>query len=533
MLITLIAGARPNFMKIASLIKAIQTAAEAGKDIAYRLVHTGQHYDKNMSDTFFEELGIPMPDVNLGCGGGTQAEQTANIMVAFEKDLMQNPTDLVLVVGDVTSTMACSIVAKKLNTKVCHVEAGIRSWDLTMPEEINRMVTDALADYMFTTSEVANKNLVMAGACLEKPTPNPFLKEGEHASFANTYGAHTADSTQYDLLKENAKTNRKNPTEAESVMWDMLKGNNLGYHFRRQHIILDYIVDFICLEKGLVIELDGGYHNDPQQKAYDGYRTAHLQRLGYTELRFKNEELLCNPDSVIQKITETLEQLPSLQGRGGDRLPEERYTFPRTLQRVWYVGNVMIDTLLANRSRFRRPAVYDELGLTEKNYIVMTMHRPANVDEEAHLKALMEQIITNVHGLPIIFPIHPRTAKIFYNLWGDEAQLKQLFPNLHIVDPMGYLEFNYLVERAKAVVTDSGGITEETTVMGVPCITLRDNTERPETCTVGTNELIGTNPAAVKPALDLLFSGQWKKGNIPALWDGHTAERIVEILLSV
>ena len=550
MLITLIAGARPNFMKIAPLIKAIQAAEAVGKDIHYRLVHTGQHYDKNMSDTFFEELGIPMPDVNLGCGGGTQAEQTANIMVAFERDLMQNPTDLVLVVGDVTSTMACSIVAKKLNTKVCHVEAGIRSWDLTMPEEINRMVTDALADYMFTTSEVANKNLVLSGCSLEKPTPNPFLKEGEHASFANTWGAHTADSTQYDLLKENAKTNRKNPTEAESVMWDMLKGNNLGYHFRRQHIILDYIVDFICLEKGLVIELDGGYHNDPQQKAYDGYRTAHLQRLGYTELRFKNEELLCNPDDVIKKIKETLESLPSinslpfgegqgvgslpsLQGRGGDRLPEERYTFPRTLQRVWYVGNVMIDTLLANRSRFRKPEVYDTLGLEEKNYIVMTMHRPANVDEEAHLKALMEQIITNVHGLPIIFPIHPRTAKIFYNLWGNEEQLKALFPNLHIVAPMGYLEFNYLVERAKAVVTDSGGITEETTVMGVPCITLRDNTERPETCTVGTNELIGTDPAAVKPALDLLFGGQWKKGAIPALWDGHTAERIVEILLGV
>ena len=394
MLITLIAGARPNFMKIAPLIKAIQAAEATGKDIHYRLVHTGQHYDKNMSDTFFEELGIPMPDVNLGCGGGTQAEQTANIMMAFEKDLMANPTDIVIVVGDVTSTMACSIVAKKLNTKVCHVEAGIRSWDLTMPEEINRMVTDALADYMFTTSEVANKNLVLSGCSLEN-VPNSLIASSPH------------------------------------------------------------------------------------------------------------------------------------------RLPEEGYTFERVKQRVWYVGNVMIDTLLANRSRFRRPAVFDELGLVEKNYIVMTMHRPANVDEETHLKALMEQIITNVHGLPIIFPIHPRTAKIFYNLWGDEAQLKQLFPNLHIVDPMGYLEFNYLVERAKAVVTDSGGITEETTVMGVPCITLRDNTERPETCTVGTNELIGTDPAAVKPALDLLFSGQWKKGAIPALWDGHTAERIVDILLAL
>ena len=411
MLITLIAGARPNFMKIAPLIKAIQKANNEGKDIHYRLVHTGQHYDKNMSDTFFEELGIPMPDVNLGCGGGTQAEQTANIMVAFERDLIANPTDLVLVVGDVTSTMACSIVAKKLNTRVCHVEAGIRSWDLSMPEEINRMVTDSLADYMFTTSEVANKNLLLQGASLE------------------------------------------------------VKGERL--------------------------EVKG---------EENGEADIHASRL----------------------IASSPHNLPVLD--------EEQYAFKRNVQRVWWVGNVMIDTLLANRARFRRPAVYDELCLQEKNYVVMTMHRPANVDEEQHLKALMEQIITNVHGLPIIFPIHPRTAKIFYNLWGNEEQLAQLFPNLHIVAPMGYLEFNYLVEHAKVVVTDSGGITEETTVMGVPCITLRDNTERPETCTIGTNRLIGTNPQAVKPALDALFAGEWQPGAIPPLWDGHTAERIVEIL---
>lgn len=356
--ITLIAGARPNFMKIAPLIHAIQKAAQEGKDIHYRLVHTGQHYDRQMSETFFEELNIPQPDVNLGCGGGTQAEQTAAIMVAFEKDLTAHPTDLVLVVGDVTSTMACSIVAKKLCTKVAHVEAGIRSWDLTMPEEINRMVTDSLADYFFTTSEVANAN---------------------------------------------------------------------------------------------------------------------LRRFGVEE---KN---------------------------------------------LFFVGNVMIDTLLANRNRFVEPAVYDELKLRPQQYLALTMHRPANVDEAEKLKRLMNEIVTNVQGLPIVFPIHPRTAKIFKDL-GIEAS------NLHIVEPMGYLEFNYLVERSKAVITDSGGITEETTVMGVPCITLRDNTERPETCTIGTNELIGTNPDNIKPALDKLFAGQWKTGSIPPLWDGHTAERIVEIL---
>ena len=395
--ITLIAGARPNFMKIAPLIKAIEKyneqKVESGK-IAYRLVHTGQHYDKNMSDTFFEELGIPAPDTNLGCGGGTQAEQTAAIMVAFEKELIAHPADIVLVVGDVTSTMACSIVAKKLNTRVCHVEAGIRSWDLSMPEEINRMVTDSLADYMFTTSEVANRNLMRQGATM--------------------------------------------------------------------------------------ISDDG-----------------------------------CQMSDV------------------GCQMAEDKYAYERVPQRVWYVGNVMIDTLLANRERFRQPDVWSTLALQDKQYIVMTMHRPANVDEENHLRAMMEQIVDNAHGLPIVFPIHPRTAKLFYNLWGDEDTLAKRFPNLHIVEPLGYLEFNYLVERAKAVVTDSGGITEETTVMGVPCITLRDNTERPETCTVGTNELIGTKPEAIKPALDKLFAGEWKKGGVPALWDGHTAERIIAILAGI
>ena len=425
--ITLIAGARPNFMKIAPLIKAIEQfneqKVESGKaeslrgreevesqEISYRLVHTGQHYDKNMSDTFFEELGIPAPDTNLGCGGGTQAEQTAAIMVAFEKELIAHPADIVLVVGDVTSTMACSIVAKKLNTRVCHVEAGIRSWDLSMPEEINRMVTDSLADYMFTTSEVANRN---------------------------------------------------------------------------------------------------------------------LQRMG-AELMLNDECLMLNGDASLNggEVLNVRCQMSDV----GCQMAEDKYAYERVPQRVWYVGNVMIDTLLANRARFRQPEVWNTLALQEKQYIVMTMHRPANVDEENHLRAMMEQIVDNAHGLPIVFPIHPRTAKLFYNLWGDEEALAKRFPNLHIVEPLGYLEFNYLVERAKAVVTDSGGITEETTVMGVPCITLRDNTERPETCTVGTNELIGTNPVAIKPALDKLFAGAWKKGGVPALWDGHTAERIIAIL---
>ena len=359
--ITIIAGARPNFMKIAPVIHAIQKAQEEGRDISYRLVHTGQHYDQRMSETFFDELNIPRPHINLGCGGGTQAEQTAAIMVAFEKELMDNPCDCILVVGDVTSTMACSIVAKKLNTKVAHVEAGIRSWDLTMPEEINRMVTDSLADYFFTTTEIANNNLRRTGV--------------------------------------------------------------------------------------------------------------------------KDDQM-------------------------------------------FFVGNVMIDTLLKNMPRFRKPIEFDTLGLQEGKYFVLTMHRPANVDEAGKLKQMMKEIVNNVHGLPIVFPIHPRTAKIFKEL-GIEAD------NLKVIEPQGYLEFNYLVKHCMAVITDSGGITEETTVMHVPCMTLRDNTERPETCTVGTNKLIGTNPENIKPALDRLFAGDWPHGEIPEKWDGKAAERIVNILYNL
>lgn len=357
--VTLIAGARPNFMKIAPIIHAIQAAQESGKAISYRLVHTGQHYDKKMSGDFFEQLEIPEPDVNLEAGGGTQAEQTAHIMVRFEKELMANPANLVLVVGDVTSTMACAIVAQKLHTKVAHVEGGIRSNDWTMPEEINRLLTDAITNYFFTTSEVANANLRASGV-------------------------------------------------------------------------------------------------------------------------------------------------------------EE--------ERIVYVGNTMIDTLLKQRSRFRKPKAWDALKLQKKNYLVMTLHRPANVDQEAQLKALLDEIIAHSADLPLVFPVHPRTAKILKNLNIDH-------PRLHMIDPLGYLEFNYLVENSKAVLTDSGGITEETTVMGIPCMTLRDNTERPETITEGTNELLGTNPEAIKPALEKLLSGNWKTGRIPNLWDGKTAIRIIDKIL--
>lgn len=359
MKLTLVAGARPNFMKIASVIDAIEKAQKNGSTIQYRLVHTGQHYDRNMSDSFFKELGIPEPHVNLECGGGSQAEQTANIMVKFEKDLMAHPTDIVVVVGDVTSTLACSIAAKKLCTDVAHVEAGIRSGDLTMPEEINRMVTDAITDLFFTTSQKANENLKKAG-------------------------------------------------------------------------------------------------------------------------------------------------IP------GDR--------------IHFVGNTMIDTLLKNRPRFVKPAIYDNLQLQPGGYFVLTLHRPANVDEEQQLKNMLETILASAQGMPVVFPVHPRTAQ---KLKSQHISAS----NLHMVEPMSYLQFNYLVQHARGVITDSGGITEETTVMNVPCITLRNSTERPETVAIGTNELVGTDPSVLPPFMEKILTGKWKKGGIPEKWDGKTGERIVGILI--
>ena len=359
--VTLIAGARPNFMKISPILNAIHHKKEQGADLHFRLVHTGQHYDEKMSSGFFKDLDIPEPDNNLDCGGGTQAEQTASIMVKFEKELIKFPTDLVLVVGDVTSTMACAIVAQKMGVKVAHVEAGIRSGDWSMPEEINRLVTDSITNYFFTTTEVASQNVRNSG------------------------------------VKE---------------------------------------------------------------------------------------------------------------------------------EQIFFVGNTMIDTLLKNEPRFEKPSLFDEYKLEPKNYIVVTLHRPANVDNEVQLNNLLEEIIHHSRNAKLIFPVHPRTRKNLEKLHFDTS-------NLILVEPMGYLEFNYLVKNALAVITDSGGITEETTVMGIPCMTLRDTTERPETCTIGTNELLGTNPKNIKPALEKLFNGHWKKGEIPSLWDGKAAERIVNHLMEL
>lgn len=361
MKIDLIAGARPNFMKIAPIIEAINKGRIEGYDLSFRLIHTGQHYDKNMSGHFFEQLGIPSPNVNLGAGGGSQAEQTAAIMIGYEKLLAEERADLCLVVGDVTSTMACAITAQKMGVKVAHVEAGIRSGDWSMPEEINRMVTDSITNYFFTTTQLASNNLKISGI----------------------------------------------------------------------------------------------------------------------------------PDS-----------------------------------RIFWVGNTMIDTLLKQMPNFKKPEIWDALRLERSEFLIITLHRPANVDGEDKLRSLINEIVNNSGDLPLIFPVHPRTAKILEGFGVSH-------PRLHLIEPLGYLEFNYLVQNAKAVITDSGGITEETTVMGIPCITLRDNTERPETVTEGTNELIGTNPNAIKPAMDILLAGKWKEGSIPDKWDGHTATRIIKHLLEI
>jgi len=356
--IDVIAGARPNLMKVASILRALDARRAQGGALGYRLVHTGQHYDPRMSGDFFAQLGIPEPAVNLEVGSGSHAEQTGAIMLRYEALLAREAPALCLVVGDVTSTLACAITARKAGLRVAHVEAGLRSGDWTMPEEINRRVTDALSDWLFTTSEGAGANLRAEGA----------------------------------------------------------------------------------------------------------------------------------PEGSIH-----------------------------------FVGNTMIDTLLAHRARFRRPEFAAALGLAPGGYFVLTLHRPALVDDPARLEPMLHAVADGARGLPVVYPVHPRTARVM-------AGLGALPANLHCVEPQPYLEFNGLVADAKAVITDSGGITEETTVLGVPCLTLRDTTERPETVELGTNALIGTAPAALAPAFSRLFEGRWPKGRIPPLWDGRAGERIVAVL---
>lgn len=355
MKIDLIAGARPNFVKIAALLHANQFL---NSPIDYRLIHTGQHYDESLSGNFFKQLNIPEPQINLKIGSGTQAEQTAGIMVAYEKSLQNYRPEICVVVGDVTSSMACAITAKKMGVKVAHIEAGIRSHDWSMPEEINRVIIDSISDYFFTTTKAASDLLINQG---------------------------------------------------------------------------------------------------------------------------------------------------------------------KKIDQVYFVGNIMIDSLLNFKSKFKKPDIWNRLSLENNNYFLLTLHRPGNVDDVENLNRLLQEIHDQANGLPIIFPAHPRTVEKVRTL---PIKLK----NLHIIEPLGYLQFNFLLERSRAVITDSGGITEEATVLNIPCMTFRNNTERPETVSEGTNLLLGTDPKAIAPAFALLNSGRWKQGVIPYKWDGKTGERIIQIL---
>ena len=354
-----IVGARPNLVKMAPLLREMSRHAK----IEPVLVHTGQHYDERLSDVFFRQMGIREPDFNLGVGSGSHACQTAEILKRIEPILLEQRPDVVLVVGDVNSTIAVSLAAVKLNIPVAHVESGLRSFDRTMPEEINRVLTDALADYLFVTEEDAIENL---------------LREG------------------------------------------------------------------------------------------------------------------------------------------------------RSMECIHLVGNVMIDALrhflpLAQQSRLG-----EELGLADGDgfqpFAVLTLHRPSNVDVPEKLNDLLNVIEQVADRLPIIFPVHPRTQTMITKLG------RKKYSHLKLIPPVGYLDFLRLINKATLVLTDSGGIQEETTALGVPCLTLRANTERPVTVLQGTNEIVGLDPAKIRKAVDSVFTGKWKTGSLPHLWDGHAAERIVEIL---
>lgn len=348
----LVAGARPNFMKIAPLLEAFR--ARGHQDVL--LVHTGQHYDAKMSDDFFTDLQIPQPDINLGVGSGSHAQQTARIMVEFEAVCIQHQPDWVVVVGDVNSTIACALTARKLGIRVAHVEAGLRSRDMSMPEEINRLCTDAISDLLFTTDTIANQNLLHEGVPLAK---------------------------------------------------------------------------------------------------------------------------------------------------------------------IAFVGNTMIDTLLRHIGRARQLPL--AAGMEERGYAVLTLHRPSNVDCAEALAAIMGAVRHIAGQIPIVFPVHPRTAQKL-NGCADH-------PNLRLVEPLSYLPFLGLVAHSRMVLTDSGGIQEETTVLGIPCITMRSNTERPITCEMGTNTLVGNDPERIRAAAQAVLESPPPTPRSPEKWDGCAAERIVGILL--
>ena len=357
MRVFLVAGARPNFMKVAPILEALQARRGSFPELQPLLIHTGQHYDPQMSDDFFRDLGMPTPDIYLGAGSGSHAEQTARVMVGFEKACVEHKPLLVVVVGDVNSTLACAISAKKLGIPVAHVEAGLRSRDMSMPEEINRLCTDVISDFLFTTDELAGANLLAEG---------------------------------------------------------------------------------------------------------------------------------CAPE------------------------------------RIHFVGNTMIDSLRKHLSRALAEPL--PIGLEASTYALLTLHRPSNVDEPATLQRLFDAINAIAAHIPVVFPAHPRTAQ--------RMAVIQLHDSVRVIEPLGYLAFLGLMSRARLVLTDSGGIQEETTVLHLPCLTLRHNTERPITCEQGTNSVVGTEPMRILEATLRVLNAPPPNNRLPEKWDGHAGERIADVLLA-
>lgn len=361
MKITIVAGARPNFMKIAPIMRAIQAARAEGKDINGRLIYTGSANDNSIDPALFSDLAMPAPDCFLNVSANNFSELTAQIMVAFDKELSEHPTQLVLVVDDLTPTLACSLVAKKRKIKVAHLVAGTRSFDLDTPKEVNSVVTDALSDFLFTAGRVANRNLSQSG---------------------------TADTN------------------------------------------------------------------------------------------------------------------------------------------VYFVGNILLDTLRFNRNRFTKPALFSVLGLSPKKYLLLTLNRRALLEHPERLRALLNAVVQKSNGLPIVAPLHTYIREAIGALNIEAA-------NLHILPTQGYLSFGYLLNNALGVITDSGNIAEEATFLSVPCATLNNYAEHPETYTYGTNELVGENAQILATAVEKMVLGRWKEGKLPEQWDGRTAERIIQTLCNI
>jgi UDP-N-acetylglucosamine 2-epimerase (non-hydrolysing) len=355
-----VVGARPNFMKIAPIQRIMQKMSNIFEPI---LVHTGQHYDERMSKLFFEDLELPKPDIYLGVGSGTHAEQTAKIMIEFEKICETNKPDLVVVVGDVNSTAACSMVASKMWIPIAHVEAGLRSFDRKMPEEINRIITDSLSEYLFVTEKSGITNLVNEGIAQTK---------------------------------------------------------------------------------------------------------------------------------------------------------------------IHFVGNVMIDSLVYYLRKDNPSPILNEMNLKPKDYVLVTLHRPSNVDNPDNFTKIISAFKEIQKDIQIVFPIHPRTQKNIEK-FGLKEEINK-FENLKLIQPVGYIDFMKLMVNCGFVMTDSGGIQEETTYLGIPCLTLRENTERPSTVEIGTNTIVGNDTEKITGLAEKIVAGSWKQGEIPELWDGQTAERIVSVL---